>query len=126
MFNVSKLEGYMINLGITFEALDDNAWIVNDAERGLEKVVIVADDPLVIVRVKIMEIPENNREKLFEKLLQLNASDLVHGAYAIEDDHVILVDTLEYSTMDLEEFQASLDSVSLALTQHYSILSDLR
>ncbi|NJL73213.1 MAG: YbjN domain-containing protein [Candidatus Competibacteraceae bacterium] len=50
-------------------------------------------------------------------------ADLVHGAYALEGDNVILIDTLEFETMDLEEFQASLDAVGLALAQHYPLLA---
>ena len=51
---------------------------------------------------------------------------MVHGAYAIENDSVILIDSLEFPTMDLEEFQASLDSTGLALAQHYPRLSKYR
>jgi hypothetical protein len=51
---------------------------------------------------------------------------MIHGAYAIEDQSVILIDTLELPTMDLEELQASLDATGLALAQHYASLSKFR
>jgi len=44
----------------------------------------------------------------------------------VSEDDVILIDTLQYETMDLEEFQASLDAIGLALAQHYPILSKYR
>ena len=43
---------------------------------------------------------------------------LVHGAYGLEDDEVILVDALELQDLDYSEFLASLESLSLAVTSH--------
>ena len=56
----------------------------------------------------------------------MNAADLVHGAYALEGDNVILMNTLFGETMDVEEFQSTLDAISLALAQHYHVLSRYR
>lgn len=122
----AKVEGFLINLGITFEQLDQGSWVIQDEEKGLEQVAIMEADPLVLVRVNVMDVPDEKREEFFRKLLELNASDLVHGAYAIEGGEVLLVDTLEAETMDIEEFQASLDAIGLALAQHYPILSGYR
>ncbi len=126
MTNTKKLEGYLINLGITFEELSENTWLINDSDKGLERVVVVVEEPLAIVRVVIMPIPTKNKEIFFETLLKMNATDLIHGAYALSGDNVILIDTLQYETMNLEEFQASLDAIGLALAQHYPILSKFR
>ena len=73
-----------------------------------------------------METPNSDREQLYEELLRLNAEDLVHGAYALEGDHVILIDTLEVDTMDLEELRASFEAIGLALVQHYKVLGRYR
>jgi len=126
MATAEKIEGYMINLGVTFQQINESTWLINDAEKGLEQVVVAAEEPLVIFRVKVMPIPSKRREEFFERLLRLNASDLLHGAYGLSDNYVVLIQTLEYATMDLEEFQASLEAIGLALTQHYPVLSDYR
>jgi hypothetical protein len=122
----AKVEGYMINLGMTFEEIDENSWIINDEENGLEQVAVIIADPILIIRVNVMENPDGRKEEFYEKLLSLNAADLVHGAYALEGGRVILVDTLELGTVDIEEFQASLDAIGLALAQHYPVLSEYR
>ncbi len=122
----SRVESFLINLGITFEQIDDDSWVINDEEKGLEQVAVITADPLIVVRVNVMNVPDKKREEFYRKLLELNAADLIHGAYAIEGDQVLLVDTLEAETMDMEEFQASLDAIGLALAQHYPILSDYR
>jgi len=121
-----KVEGYLINLDYNYNEVGQNSWIINDQDKGLEQVIIVLEDPLVIVRVKVMDLPASNHEELFKKLLELNASDLLHGAYALEGNNVILIDTLQQDTMDMEDFQSSLDGVGLALAQHYPILSKFR
>lgn len=126
MTNREKVEGYMIKLGLTFQEIDEKTWIINDDDEGIRETIVTVDDPLVLIRVNVMDIPPKNQPELFEELLRLNANDLIHGAYALEDDLVILVDSLQSNTMDIEEFQASLDAVGLALAQHYPILSKYR
>ena len=122
----AKIEGYMINLGLTFEEIDENSWIINDAENGLEQVAVIGADPLLIIRVNVMDTPSKRREEFYQKLLTLNASDLVHGAYALEGEKVMLIASLILDTLDLEEFQATLDAIGLALAQHYEVLSEYR
>ena len=126
MISREKIEGYMLKLALSFEEVDETAWVIKDEEKGLENIVVVSADPLVVIRVKVMEIPEENKVEFFEALLRLNASDMIHGAYALEDNNVLLLNTLEGETMDLEEFQASLDAIGLALMQHYKVLSKYR
>ena len=123
---MSKIESYMINLGLTFEEVGENTWIINDEKSGLEQVLVLIEDPLVIIRINVTQIPDRKNEEFFRTLLSLNASDLVHGAYAISDNEIVLIDTLQYTSMDIEEFQASLDSIGMAMAQHYPVLSKFR
>ena len=120
-----KLEGFFINIELIYEEIGENMWLLTDEENGLSSVVVYVQDELVTLRAKVMDVPGEKREEFFEELLRLNA-EMVHGAYAIEEDSVILIDSLEFPSMDLEEFQASLDSTGLALAQHYSRLAKYR
>ena len=121
----TKLEGFFINLDLTYEEVGTNMWVVADEANGLSSVVVFVEDDLVTLRATVMQIPSEEREAFFEELLRLNA-EMVHGAYALEDTSVILIDSLELTTMDIEELQASLDSAGLALAQHYPTLSRYR
>ena len=123
MTEKQKIESYFINLDLTFEEVTDNTWLIYDHEKGLDQVLIVAAPPVVIIRVKIMEIKEEMSIDFYKELLKLNSADLVHGAYALDGSEVVLLDTHEFATMDIEELQASLDAISLALTQHIPVLS---
>jgi hypothetical protein len=111
---------------ITYQQIDSNLYLLDDEEHSLQGVVIMQAEPLVVVRAEVMDVPEKNLMELYTLLLELNASDVIHGAYALDNKKIVLVDTLQYNSMDYEDFRATLDSFSLALTQHYPILSKFR
>ena len=122
----SKIEQYLIDLMLTYQQIDSNLWLLDDEDHSLQGVAVMYADPLVIVRAEIMDIPKNNLLELYTKLLELNATDVIHGAYALDNQKIVLLNTLQYDTMDYEEFRATLDSFSFALIQHYPVLSKYR
>ncbi|HET6452258.1 MAG TPA: YbjN domain-containing protein [Spirochaetia bacterium] len=121
-----KVEGYLVKLGLSFHEAAPGTWVVTHSEVGLEALIVQLADSVVVLRAPVMEVPVSGREKLFQELLRLNASDMIHGAYAVDGSSVIIIDTLEAETMDLEELQASIDAIGLALAQHYRSLSAYR
>lgn len=123
MSGLNKVEDYLMALGISYEEPQAGTWIVDDSDRGLSGIVISYAEPVVIVSARAMKLPSGNREAFYAELLKLNYSGLVHGAYALDGDEVVLIDTLRYDTMDKEEFEASLDSIGFALSEHYPALS---
>jgi hypothetical protein len=122
----NKIEQYLIDLMYTYREVGKNMWLLDDREHGLEGIAVMYDAPLAIFRVVVMDAPKERRLELFTKLLELNASDVLHGAYALEDEQIVLINTLDYDTMDYGEFRSTLDAFSLALIQHYPILSGYR
>jgi hypothetical protein len=123
MAGLSKVEDYLIGLGVSYEEPQPGTWIVEDAARGLSGIVISYAEPVVILSARAMKLPSKDREAFFAELLKLNYSGLLHGAYALDGDEVVLIDTLRYDTMDKEEFEASLDSLGFALSEHFPLLS---
>jgi hypothetical protein len=121
-----KIPSYLVGLGLSFEEIGEGTWLINDEEKGLGGLILLVSEPVLILRIKVMELPEERREELFERLLRLNAEDLLHGAYALENDSVILIDTLELASLDLEELRASMEAIGLALVEHYKTLSPYR
>jgi hypothetical protein len=122
----SKIEQYLIDLMITYQQVDKNLWLLDDDDHFLKGVAVMQAEPLVIIRAEVMDIPKNNLLELYTKLLELNAADVIHGAYAIDKNKIVLLDTLQYETICNEDFRATLDSFSMALTDHYPILSKFR
>jgi hypothetical protein len=123
---MKKIEQYLIDMMLSYQQVEENLWLLDDEEHFLQGVAVILTEPLVTIRVEVMAAPARNRLELFTKLLELNAVDMVHGAYALENEKIVLIDTLEYDTLDYGDFRASLDAVSLALTQHYPVLSTYR
>jgi hypothetical protein len=126
MISQEKVEGYLVKLGMTYQEAGPGTWVIQDRQKGLENLLVVLSDPLVILRTMVMEVPASGKEKLFGELLRLNATEMVHGAYAVDGKNIIIIDTLEADTMDMEELEASLDAIGFALAQHYKLLSPYR
>jgi len=106
--------------------LEPGLWLVRTAA-GAEVAINYAP-PVVILRVVVMQLPAGAKKQaeLCRALLAYNARDLVHGAYGLEGDQVVLVDTLELENLDFIEFEASFDSLTLALATHLGALAPYR
>jgi len=106
--------------------LEPNLWLLRTPDDA--EVVVHYAPPVVILRVRVMELPESEprRGELFRQLLEYNARDLVHGSYGLEGDHVVLTDTLELESLDFSEFEASFESMTLALASHLGALASYR
>lgn len=109
--------------GFTSSEVQPDLWVVKIPD-GAEVVISYAP-PVVILRVRVMQLPadEARRGELFRHLLELNARDMVYGSYGLEGDHVVLTDTLELEQLDSTRFQASFDSITLALASHMAALA---
>ena len=126
MAGMNKIESYLMDLDISYQEVSSSAFFVEDSSKGLPGITITLNEPIVIMRAFVMKAPKNQRAELFEKLLRLNGTDMVHGAYGLDAEDVVLIDTLEYDTMDKPEFEAALDSIGLALSRHYGTLGVFR
>jgi len=124
----SKIEQYLIEMMLSYEQVEQNLWLLEDEEHALQGVVVMHADPLVVIRIEIIDVPNNGLMELYTKLLELNATDIMHGAYALDSNNkkIILINTLQYDSMDFEDFRTALESFSLALAEHYPILSKYR
>jgi hypothetical protein len=119
---LDRLEGG--NLEVS--EMQPGMWLAKTPE-GAEVVVSLAE-PVVILRVRVMQQPASSeaRADLYRQLLEYNARELVHGSYGLEGDHVVLTDTLELENLDYSEFEASFDSMTLALASHFTALAPFR
>ena len=119
---LDRLEGG----ALTVTEVEPSLWIAKTPDDA--EVVVHFAPPVVILRVRVMELPvsEPRRSELFRQLLEFNARDLVHGSYGLEGNHVVLTDTLELEDLDFSEFEASFDSMTLALASHLTALAPYR
>jgi len=120
------IEGYLIELSLPYEKLDEGLWMVNNEADHVDNILVNHSPPIITFVVKLMDVPSTHQPELFEQLLRLNGTEMVAGAYGIEEGNVVLVDTLQSENLDYNEFFASIESLSLAIRQHYSVLKKYR
>lgn len=125
MISREDLESFLIRMGLNFEEVAEGMYAVRSEDNAA--VVVHHSPPVLLVRLKVMDLPEasNGLGDLYRTLLELNATDIVHGAYGIEEGELIISDTLELETLDFQELQASFESVQLAASGHLSRIHDL-
>lgn len=119
------IENYLIKRELPYDELAEGFWVIHDEYDDIEDIVIVHTPPVITFQVKLMRVPNERQSELYETLLRLNASEMVQGAYAIDDDdHVVCVDSLQSENLDYNEFVASVESLQLAISTHYQILKE--
>lgn len=116
------------NEGVSYEEVEPGFWRVRPSGLLDIDVVVHYNPPVVVLRVKVMNVPQQNGKgaELNRRLLELNATDLVHGSYGIAGDQIVLTEALELEHLDFEEFLASYESMTLALATHLRELTTYR
>jgi hypothetical protein len=121
MKSAEDVESYLLRMGVTYETAKPGIWLLQVDGQGRLAVSIAG--PVVAFRLKVMDVPGQGREELYRTLLQLNTTEMVHGAFGIEGDAVVIVHALELENLDFNEFQAVIDDVSMAIAKHHANLS---
>jgi hypothetical protein len=126
MVSREDLESFLIRMDLNYEEVDEGMFLTRGDDGGLPVVVHHAD-ALLLIRMKVMDMPEESlvTKALYRTLLELNATEIVHGAYGIEEGDLILSDTLELETLDFHELRASMESIALAGATHMEQIRSL-
>jgi len=126
MVTREDLESFLMRMDLEYREVEPGMFLVQGRNSGLAMVVHHAESVLLI-RLKLMDIPtpEDGKVELYRTLLELNASDVVHGAYGIEENELIISDTLELETLDFHELRASMESIELAAMSHMERIRSL-
>jgi hypothetical protein len=113
--------------GVSHTEVEPGLWRVRPGGALDFDIAVTYAPPVVVLRAKVMDLPPDaaRQSALFRRLLELNATELVHGAYGIERDVVVLGSALELGHLDYEEFQASYESMNVALASHLRELAAL-
>lgn len=131
MVTREDIEGFLDRLsaeGATHSELEPGLWVVRPGGAIDFDVVVTHNPPVMLLRVKVMPLPTDSSDlaSLTRRLLELNATDLLHGSYGIDRDDVVLTEAMELAHLDYEEFQASYESITLSLTTHMRELAAFR
>jgi hypothetical protein len=114
--------------GATYNEVSDGIWNVRPAGALDFGVVVNYSPPVIVLRIKVMDLPASGPQRgaLEHRLLELNGNDLLHGAYGLQKDEVVLTEALELEHLDFEEFLSAYESITLALASHIRELASFR
>lgn len=121
------LEGYLAKLDRRFEKLEDGTFLVSMGP-GQAPAALRLAPPVLVAQVRIGPAPKGNtglEATVFRRLLELNAADLMHASYALEGDEIVLSAALELDGLDLNELEAVLADIGLALGEHVPALLEM-
>lgn len=123
------IESYLMRLDVEYDEVDDGMWVIRGDAETSTAIVVSYSPPLVVLRLKVMDLPAGGEDtrcvNLFRRLLELNATDIVHGSYGIEGDEVVLSHALALENLDFSELRSSYESLTLATTSHTPKLVEL-
>jgi hypothetical protein len=131
MVTKEDIESFLDRLsieGTMYEEIGDGIWVVHLGGSLGTDVVVSYTPPVVVMRMKVMDLPDDDAAvaSLTRRLLELNATDLVHGSYGIEAAAIVLTEALELSHLDYDEFLASYEGMTVALASHLRELAPYR
>ena len=127
MASIEDLEAYLNRLDRRYEKLADGTFLLG-LGAGHPVAMMRVAPPVVVLQVEIGPAPAGSPDieaRLFRRLLELNATDLLHSAYSIEGDRIVLGAALELENLDLNEIEAVLANFDLAISEHVPALRDL-
>lgn len=120
------VEAYLQALGKSWDRLEDGTYVVRKGDAPAT--ALRMSGALLVAQVFIGDAPRGKAEteaKLFRRLLQFNASELVYCSYGLENGHIVLSAALELENLDLNELEAVLSDIDLALVRHVAELREL-
>ena len=131
MLTREDIEGFLDRVsaeGARYEEVGEGIWVVKPGGALDFDVVVHFSPPVLLLRVKVMNVPTDDGRcnKLNRRLLQLNATELMHGSYGIEGDSIVLTEALELGNLDYEEFRAAYESMTITLASHLRELASYR
>lgn len=128
MITREDLESFILRIGTEYEEIEDGMWVIGGPDDDTP-VVVHHSPPVVLLRLKVLRLPTDvdgdRMAAIYRRVLELNATDIVHGSYGIDGDDLILSDALELEDLDFHELRTSYESLLFAVSSHMPGLAEL-
>jgi len=114
------LEAQLGRLGRRYERHPDGTFVLSLGANQPPAALLLVP-PVLVVQVAIGPAPKSDiaAAPVYKKLLELNASALLHSAFGLE---IVLAAALELESLDLNELEAVLADIDVALSEHVPVL----
>jgi hypothetical protein len=125
--STEDLERELDRLGRKYERLGDGTYVVSVGS-GRTPVALRLSPPVLVAQATLGEVtataPER-RAALFQRLLELNATSLLHAAYGLEGSSIVIAAALVLESADPNEIEAVLSDIDMALAEQVPSLRGL-
>lgn len=115
-----KVNEYLLELGyaVTYQDEEDGVIVIENELQGIKNLVLGVADPLLIVEQFIFEIEKPTAE-IYKQLMQ-KSRDIIHGAFVLDETggKVLFRNTHELENLDLNEIEATFNSLALLLGEY--------
>ena len=107
-----------LDLAIEEEIEAEHLVVVSDEDRGIHKLIVDCEEPILILEQAIMPVPSEGTD-IYRRLLEINRT-LIHGAFAIDEETntILFRDTLRLDTLDRGEIEGTINALGLALAEN--------
>lgn len=116
----SKIENFIqsIDYTITYKDEKEGVFMIENLADGVQNLIVGVAPPVLIFEQYLFTLKNNNVETL--KALLMKNRDIIHGGFALTEDgkKVIYRYALQISNLDLNEFEATLNSLSLLMSEY--------
>ncbi|WP_430811518.1 MULTISPECIES: hypothetical protein [unclassified Carboxylicivirga] len=115
-----KVKEYLLDLEyqIVKEDPAEELFVIEKEEEGISNLVIDCEDSIIIIEGFLIDLAQGSAE-IYESLLKKNR-EIVHGALVLDESgrKVIFRDTLQLETLDINELEASINSLKLLMSEY--------
>jgi hypothetical protein len=120
------LEAQLVRLGRRYERHADGTFVLALGANQPPAALLLVP-PVLVVQVAIGAAPKDlvAAAPVYKKLLELNASALLHSAFGLENEQIVLAAALELESLDLNELEAVLADIDVALGEHVPLLRSM-
>ena len=107
-----------LNYNIIKEVETEGIFVIEKENFGIKNLIIGVAYPILIIEQFIFKVAQPS-EAMFKELLKKNR-DIIHGAFVLDEtgQRVIFRDTLQLENLDKNELEASLNSLSVLLSEY--------
>ncbi len=123
-----QVKEYLAELGFLpiREDVSEELVVIENESQGIKNLVLDCEYPILILEQFIFNLPSPPSVDTLRRLLQMNRN-LIHGAFALDDsgNKVLFRDTLQLKNLDLNEVEASINALSVAMAENSTEIVEL-
>lgn len=113
------IESFITDMKLSFEKISDNTWSFQPAtQKHVTRMIVHLEDDVLTFTTPVKELTSDDSEML----LRWNATDMLHAAYGISENMIVLSGALRVEHMDFNEFEAMVDDITTAIDSHFGQL----